>query len=584
MKKLIGKIELFANSIKAKIKAFLFNHEQINRIVTLVSLLTKNKKRLGRQHNTVDKIIFFVLKIVIVVGMFFAFKLGIKYFLYITKIDYLSYYDRVPGTYVIIAVFAYLLLSILTDSIQFISTMYRAPDNVLLLSYPVQTKDIFISKLIVKLISEFKKAILVLAPFLVGVYLNRKGMYGLTGGYIGWTIFLTLIIPALIVFVSGFLSILFTYLSVLFKKINIIKVIFLIAFAVGCVIAVIYVVNLIPLHLNIYDLWHSIVKDVNTALINFDQYLVFSKSIVDLLIHGKLLGFFLVLGIFAIFVVLNVFVSYRFFFSLVYKPINDKPIRLSRKTTTRQRKNIFLIFLNKEFKTYLRSEDGLITSIIYILVLPVLLYCLNRVFASFEISDKGTEMISAINLLISIIIITASNISLANVISKEGSEFYILKVTPIETKQIVFAKIIINMLLTAFASIAVFVSCTIIMKTTGIIIMSQTNLIAVTISTLFTCLAHILWSTELDITHSRIKEVIAGQKENKNETISVFIGLGLAFVAGFLFYFLGQVNVYGFNLKPAVSIVLIAAFILITRAVLFVKKLDAYFDEITMWG
>ena len=582
MKKVIGKIKNFYAQTKAKCKAFLFNHEQINRIFTLVSILTKNKKRLARQHKTADKIIFFFLKIILVVGMFFVFKFGITYFFNITALDSLSFFDRVPGTYLIFVLFLYLLISIITDSIQFISTMYRAQDNVLLLSYPVNTKDIFISKLIVKLIQEFKKSVLIVCPFLIGVYLDRQGMYSLGGGYIGWTIFLTFIIPALIVFVSGFLSILFTYVSVLFKKINLVKVIFLIAFAVACVVAVIYVVNLIPLHLNIFDLWHQIVLDVNSALIKFNQYLFFSKTIKELLLDNSWASFGIITGVFVAFVLLNIFVSYRFFFSLVYKPIKDKPIRLSRKTKTKQRKNIFLIFLNKEFKTYLRSEDGLVTSIVYILVLPVLLYCLNRVFASFEISAKGTEMIAAINLLISIIIITASNISLGNVISKEGSEFYLLKVTPIETKQIVLAKIIINMILTTIASIGVYVSSKVIMNTTGIVIMSDLNLIAVTIATLFICLAHILWSTELDITHSRIKEVIAGQKDNKNETISVFMGLGLAFVVALAFYFLGRVNVYGFNLKPAVSIIIFATFILIIRTILFVKKLNAYFDEITM--
>lgn len=582
MSKFWSKVENTFNKIGGKIKSIIFGHEKVNRIITLMRMQLKNKKRLIKEKSIKDKIILTGAKLILFVGMFFLFYYGIYLFMFYTKLQYIRNAVRLPGSYTTFILAIYLVVSIISTSVAFINDIYRAKDNALLLSYPVSTADIFTSKLLVKLINEIKKSLMIILPFLVGVYLNKKLQYSLTTSYIGWTIFLTFAIPLIIVSVSGVLSILFTYLDVLFKKINLVKVIFFSAIAGAGFAVLIYLVNKIPLHLEIFDLWFTIVNNISAFINSLTKYEPLSSAIVSLLLKSNMVSFAIIMSLIVVSVLANILVCYRFFFALVYKPIKDKPIALSRRTSNKQHKSIFFIFLRKELKTYSRSEDGLITSLIYVLVLPILLYCLNRVFASFNISHIGTAMIMTVDILVSIVLITASNISVANSISREGSEFYLLKVSPIETKQIAVAKILVNLLLTIIAAIGVYFSLTLIIDLTGANFVSKEEALTIAVVVGLVSLAHVFWSIELDIKNPKIKQVMAGQTDNSNVTASLFIGLGLAVVVGLLNYFFKRLNVYGYNPNPLNSIVVVAAFIFVSRLVLFIGNLNAYFDEITM--
>ena len=115
----------------------------------------------------------------------------------------------------------------------------------------------------------------------------------------------------------------------------------------------------------------------------------------------------------------------------------------------------------------------------------------------------------------------------------------------------------------------------------GVELITGKDLALITIIVLLVSYGHILWSLEFDITHCKVKQVIAGEKDNNNVTKSVFAGLGLAVVITAATFFFSSLNVYGFSPYPLISVLIIAALIFASRLYLFICKLNAYFDDIT---
>jgi len=576
------KLENWINSLKAKLHAFLFKHDRLNCLVTLIVMQLKNPKRLFKPRKFLDKILIALLKIVIFVGLIFLYGFlidRIADFAMITFVKGFSY-----GQYSILILALYFLISIIETAVYFVNNLYGAKDNAILLSYPVQTRDIYLSKLVVKLIKHYRTAIYFILPYLIGFYIFKGSIIHLNGLFILRAICLFVLAPIIIVFIAGLVSILFTYLDKLFKRFNFTKLIFFGVIAIGGIVLAVILVNMIPVNLPIQKLWFSIVESVTNFLFKIIPYSTLGRFSMNWLTGKGFYYGFIILGIALVAILINVIFCYRFFLMLVYQPTKESKKNFKIKTKTKQSKHIFFAFLKNEFKTYIRSQNGFISTLVYIVVMPVLLYCLNRVFFSLNISQRGYNIVVAVDVLIAIILVASANVSVANSLSVEGSEFYLLKVSPIETKQIAVVKILTNLILTTLSVVAMLVVLFMINKTSlrvnGDVMIPTTGVIVISLITLFASYAHILWSLELDIMNPKIKQVIAGEKENNNVSKSMGLGLFFGALFGFLTWFFVSLD-ETCSKYPYLSLLLIAILVFGARLYLFIRRLNAYFDEIT---
>lgn len=560
---------VFIDKLKLLKRKFIIKNKVLNRIDIITSMQINNSKSLSKKNN--NKFLSFIIRIII----FILTIVGLKY-----AISYFQIYAFVSFNYALLAaiIIMFIILSVFETSSDFVNTIYKGKDNSLLLSYPVKPSEVFASKLIVRYILEFKKVLSFVLPLLIAFYLEKSLTYSLNAIYFVKSIYVIILIPLFIVLISAMLSALLAVIDYVCRKFSFIKkIITLLVFGVIAFI-VISLVNSLPLNLPLLKLWFSVTSSVIGYLSNIvDKTLFTNKLLYFMMGFSSLENFVITLIEMIVLVLIVSFICFPFFFKLSSSSIEFSSSKVY-KTKMKQNQNIFFVFLNKEIKNYFRSDDNIMVTFLYLLILPILIYCLNRIFYSLNISSTGRILIICINVLISITLLTASNISSASSLSREGNEFYLLKISPVDTKMICFAKCLVNFFLSnlAILSVGFSLSFTHFMKINDIMF--------ICIVLFFVNTGHICWCFELDILNPKIAQYSAGEEiinNNPNVRKSITIGLILAIIFTFLSYFFYIKYNEGAIIGP-VRVIIVAFMFCVVRIYLFVVKIKVYFNEITM--
>lgn len=572
------------NKIQTKFHSFMLKHPGLNRLKTLTSMQLRNSKKLLKPRSKKDKWLFFGLKVGAFFGLIFLFTVILGIIDSYVMGSVLMVLTREHMAFILTI---FVILSIVEIASSFTFSLYKSKDNMILLSYPVKASEVFVSKLLVRYIKELKKMIFFIIPLFVGYYLlgrlNLQGFFAFF--YFIRLAFFAFLLPLFIVLVSGVLSLLFVGLDYVFKRVPILKLITITLVIVGGFLLILRVVDSLPQSLPLKELWLEIMQNTNSFISRFVESKFLGQPIVlvDSLFYG--LGIIgeewvvalIILGIIVVLVLLTIFVSFRLFFRLS-STVTEISSSKKYKSQTKQTKNIFWVFLKKELKTYMRSDDNVLTTFMYLIILPLLLFLLNRIFNVLDISDVGTVLIMCINLLISIVLLTASNVSSASALSREGSEFYLLKISPVDTKLICLAKIVVNF---AFSTLAiVFVGVAL----SNVTFVSAESTIFICLILLFVNTGHICWSFELDIMNPKIEQNKAGEAvidDNSNVSTSIIIGLVIAVIFTVLgyFFFSKYPNNY---LETWIRLLLLAMVFCGVRIYMFIIKLKTYFDDISI--
>lgn len=560
--KLLDKI----NALKKKV---IMKSPMLNRIDILSNMQLKNSKSLNKTKS--NKFVSFILKIVFFIASIVIFTIAIEYFQALALI---------PFNYELLAtlIIVFIVLSVIEVSGEFVNTIYKGKDNTLLLSYPVRPGEVFASKLIVRFISEFKKVFNFILPLLIAFYIQRNVVYSLDLLYFVKLVYVIILIPTFIVLISAIISAFLVLIDYLCRKFAFIKIIVILGIYLTGSILVIGLVNALPVNLPLLQLWYSITSSVISFLSLMVSKTLFTNNLLYFLMgYDTGIKLLVTLGEIIVLLLVVCLVCFPFFFKLSSSSVEFSSSKV-HKTKMKQTNNIFLVFLKKEFKNYFRSDDNVLSTFMYLLILPILVYCLNRIFFSLNISKTGEILIVCINILISITLLTASNISSASSLSREGNEFYLLKVSPVDTKLICLAKMVLNLLLSTIAIVGVGFSL-------GFSYMlTIPDIIIICVILFLVNLGHICWSFEFDILDPKIAQYSAGEEilnDNSNVRKSITIGLLIAVIFTLLsFFFYSKYN-EGMVIGPIRVIFIALAFCLI-RIYLFITKLRVYFNEMSM--
>jgi hypothetical protein len=171
---------------------------------------------------------------------------------------------------------------------------------------------------------------------------------------------------------------------------------------------------------------------------------------------------------------------------------------------------------------------------------------------------------------------SASNTSSALAITKEGSEFVLLKTAPADTKNMAWAKIFFNLV---FSSIMIVISFIIVILFCKRI--ENTNVLwMLLIATLLINAGLIFWSFQIDIMHPHLREYASSNDEssfnNAAESIKVGLVVSVLFtVIALLFLMGGDVSVVQWFRIIGISAAFLAA-----RTYIFVCYLKYVFPTI----
>lgn len=533
----------------------------------------------------IQSIVFGLLKFLLVVAIVFAVLFALSYVGFISK-----YQDVLPLFTMFLAVITF--LSLCSSTYNLTKSLYLADDNKVLITFPVNANKLFFSKLFVYFFYELKKSFLLLIPGVFGFLLFET--IGFKGRELSALTLLWMIIPIILlvviqVLLSAVISIPFMYVYRLFKRNQIFDLIVVGAAVAVFIIAVINLINLIPDDIDLDRQWPSMVNGFENFIVTFDKYAypinfysrVFFGESSSSGFHYQLVGFTFLKTLIAIGVIglltLFAFLLIRpVYFKMIYKTFEfDKNLQLAAKKNVKHKK--YVTFANKEFKLSFRDFDISGSYIAIYIIVPILLFFMDRVISAISTSMRGNNIAIAVNALLTILPLLASNSTIATLYSKEGRTAYLTKSNPVNPFIPLTSKLLFNLLFCVPSIIA----CAIIFANfsgLGVLIA-----VLFSVSVLLIQYAHIFYCAAQDIMNpqNEVYATTGNDFNNPNEakaTVMAFVG---SFVLTIVLYFMlvESMNLHENYLSAFIRLLIIAAVLFAGFLYLFIKKIQAFYYE-----
>lgn len=409
------------------------------------------------------------------------------------KTDYSFTFDKELFTAVI---FLTQIISIVTCVGSMMSVLYNSKENMILMAFPCNYNEIFVSKIIVFTMEEMKKSCFFLLPFLLSYGLVGEVGAAYWGGLVPTWIFLT-VFPVLL---SAILSIPFIFLKKFLENHSIVMTVLFLGLLSGIFVLVVRILSKVPTPLRLVAFYRNFLNAFRAILVTINRFSLFYAFIGNAMFGVKVWLFLpLDAAIFVATFALCFFVAMPFYFrasssSAEYSKSSKHGVRKHRVN------NLFLTFFRKEVKLMFRSSQSMSSAISIVLIFPILSYILNVIVAAIRTNLYGDYMTIAFNLMITLSLLGTYNANCASAISSEGSEFAVLKAAPSNTKLSTWAKLALTM---SVDLIAVMAMCVVVSLTTTLSVKDICLMFVVIVPI---SLGNILWSFQIDVTNPKVND------------------------------------------------------------------------------
>ena len=461
------------------------------------------------------------------------------------------------------------IISIITCVGSMLAVLYASKENLILMAFPCKYNEIFISKIIVFSLEEFKKSCFFVLPFLLS--------YGLTAtaGWYYWVqlIPVWIVLTLLPVLISATLSIPMIFVKKFLENHTLIYAAILAVFLVGVFALVVFLLSKVPTPVKLIALYNSFMKSFNKALLAINKFALF-YNFIGKAMFGKMVYLYLPLTIvvFAGFAALCFLVAMPFYFKAASSTSEHSKTKKHR-FVAHKGGNLFLTFVRKEFKLMFRTSQSMNSAVSIILIFPILSYVLNFILAAIRTNLYGDYMTVAFNLMITLSLISTYNANCAQALSSEGSEFSVLKAAPSNTMIVTWAKLFVTMVVDL---LAVATMCGVLIYTTTL---SAMDISLMVLMMVLVSLGNILWAFQIDITNPKINDyAVKGDAvvDNPNVAKALVVGFVISTIAGVITLLL-LIDAY---MSGWIRAILIAAAFFLTRLYLYNSNLKVYFNEI----
>ena len=461
------------------------------------------------------------------------------------------------------------IISIVTCVGSMMSVLYNSKENLILMAFPSNYNEIFVSKIIVFTLEEMKKSCFFILPFLLSYGFISKAGGAYWGGLIPAWIFLTLF-PVLF---SAILSIPFIFIKKFLENHSVIMSTVLILFLAGAFTLVVFILSKVPTPLKLVAFYHSIMTALRAILISINRFSLFYAFIGNSMFGIKVWLYLpIMIVIFAATLALCFFVAMPFYFKASSSSAEHSTSG-SHKIRSHRHNSLFLTFFRKEVKLMFRSSQSMTSAISIVLIFPIISYMMNFIVAAIRTNLYGDYMTIAFNLMITLSLISTYNANCAAAISSEGGEFAVLKAAPSNTKIVTWAKLALTMVvnLLSVATMCVVVSLTTTLPAQDIFLMF---IVIVLVS-----LGNILWSFQLDVTNPKVNDyAVKGDAvtDNPNIAKALLIGFLISTLIGVVTLLL-LIDSYR---SGWIRAIMIAVAYFLIRLFLYNGYLKVYFDDI----
>ena len=559
----------------------------MNKFTSLVTIQLRDKLDMAWTRQTksiIQKIVFFLIKFIITGGAVFAALLIFESLGVITKSTAIPLY---------LVFFVVLnILNIISASNGLMKSLYYAEDNKVLVTLPVSSSQLFISKLLVYYIFEIKKALDILIPVTLGFFVYATMVSQINPIVFAWMWVPILLICAFNVLLGSILSIPFLYAYKFIKKNPITELILLILLVAAVITISVLLIKRIPENIDLINEWYSMlwnfekfIKGPFTKIfypltfmafamtgeihsdINGTSYVLTSKTFINASI---------ILGATIVLATIVYFAIKPFYFNMMTKTFEfNKNIYDEGKKNKKHQK--YVTFANKELILSFRDIEISGSYLTIYILAPILLFFLDTLFSAISTRLEGDFMTYGFNILLILLPYLSSNSILATLYSKEGRAAYIKKTKPIDPLFPLISKILFNLVF----SIPSIIACSIVFGNfAGIGVFAP---IAVGLSVLLIQYGHIFYSASLDIMNPQ-NELYATEGDmmnNPNELKSTVVGFIISAIVGVIMFLLLRETYNNRGSFDLAFVKLVAIAIAYSGAMilLFVMKVKAYYYE-----
>ena len=534
------------------------------KILTLLQLSDRIKlKKSESVKGTVAKISIAVFTLVLITALF----TGLIWLF----CDLLS----IPKSNALITFIIFLLqiLSIVSCTTGLLKTLYLGKDNAILLSYPAHHVEVFLSKILVFYVYEFIKGIFLTLPLLIGFGIIYETMSLV---YILMVILMVFLLPLFPVLIGAFLTMPLLFISRFLNKLVVAKGILAVG-ALGGLFYVVYkVMELIPVPLRIVALYNTFIMKFTGFITSVNEYSLFYKNIGEILTNqaiGK--NLLIVLSVMLSLIVVIAALAMPLYFSLASKSSEQASVKKHR-GGNKAHNNTFFTFVKKEWLLSIRNFSEFVGNYAFMFATPYVTFIMASIFSAVDRNQLGHSMTIVFTAFIVLIMASASNTSSALAITKEGSEFVLLKTAPANTTNMAWAKIFFNII---FSSIMIVISFLVVILFCDRI--ENNNLLwFMMIAVILLNAGLIFWSFQIDIMHPHLREYASSGDtssiNNAAESIKVGCIVSLIFTALSLIFLMDGDNL----LWQWGRIIGLTLIFLIARTYLFNSYLKNVFPDI----
>ncbi len=549
--------------------------ESLRAFITLVKMQLQEKLDLSYFRTTkslISKIVWLIVEFAGITAIIAVV------FNYVKLLGLFSLVHDIPVSVISLIYGLMLLLSVITDTVGLMRSLYFSKDNAVLLTFPATPSLIFFSKLAVYYLYELRKSIMFTVPMFIA--------YGIAKGFAlyfyPWLLVMFAIVSVVPVLLAAILSIPSMFLYVFLNRVKVLQYI-LYSLAVILGVGVLWIlIGLLPENIDFIETWGETYYDIQDFLKSYTKIfypihalteLIVGKTVglTNVLFHSSTLPSLLILLGCALLLLLLCF--------LLSKPLFCKmaatPFEFKKKNMIRARKNLkkppFLSALRKEFVSGLRSNSFIKLAGVLVVIMPMAIFLLNKLYSAMNTRFLGTQMTVCFNVLIILLIMLMTNIDLASVYSRDGASSYLNKVQPAPYSLLLFSKLFFPMVIALVGTVFT-VS---IFSSFGSLSSIDAIMLGITVYAIY--LTHLFMSAESDIMNPQYEQYATfnEQANNPNETMSAIMGIILSAVVFIVALFLSSNSTSGVWTKLAVVAILFAAFKVFT----FLSKIKAFYKE-----
>lgn len=448
-------------------------------------------------------------------------------------------------------------------------TLFASKENTMLLAFPCNYSEIFLSKIIVFSLEEMKKNLYFILPLLVGFGMNSDIQLAFWLQLpIMW-----LVLCLIPVFIGSILAIPAIFVKrFLQNHVWLYAIIMAVLFG-GVFFGIFKVLSGVQLPINIVAVYGKFIAGVKQGFVTVNKFALFYNWIGKAL-YGEMVFLYVPLILLvAVALCALCFVTAMPFYFKAASATNENSTTKQHQLSMSKKGGLFGTFFRKELKIQLRTFQSVNDMLTVVFLFPLITYVFNFLMAAINTSSMGRYMSIAFNMMIILSLLGTHNANSAASISMEGNEFAVLKTAPSNTSVIAWAKLAVTGIVN-FASLCMMAAM--LMMTTRLSLLDVVLLMA---SILCISLGQIAWGAEFDIRKPKITEY-ATKGDGVTDNGNIAKAMAVAFLVSTVFGVIGLLLMAESYLFGWVRLVALSVGFLVARFYLLHSNLKAYFEDI----